>query len=316
VEDPIKRPPVGIQTFGDLEPNNCIYVDKTAYLAGMIANSNVKAWFLSRPRRFGKSLTVSTLECLFSETDRRLFTGLQAENFLSHDRMYPRPVIRLDMSEVAVSQGIERFESSLRWVTANVASLMGIELDSSLGSANTFGSLIQNSSLKSNKQVAVLIDEYDAPLIESMNRPDNESVRATLREYFKQLKVMSKYISFIFITGITKFSKMGIFSALNNLRDITIDPKFGAIVGFTQEELEKNFSYLSKKQPLPTTQTTRQRWTKLKTTTTGSVLMGKPAFTIPSQRTCSSIQLPKILEIIGLNPEHPNMSRNISMTGT
>jgi hypothetical protein len=157
----LKQFPTGTQTFKQIISRNNLYVDKTAPLAEML-KSYTKALFLSRPRRFGKSLTVSTLKSLFSETERQLFTGLAAEKHLNEAEFYPRPVIHLDMSKPITSDGLEVFISSLKSVTAVTAQKFGVDVKSLPTAGDMLGSLIQTVSQKSNKEIAVLIDEYDA----------------------------------------------------------------------------------------------------------------------------------------------------------
>jgi hypothetical protein len=231
----------GIPTFDDIVKNNLIYVDKTSYLVKMLEGGSIKTWFLARPRRFGKSLTISTLEALFLGQEE-LFQGLAIEKRFKEKFFSPRPVIHLDMSHLTMTKGIEAFELSLLDLTTDLAEKLGITLPQSGSSATAFRRLITKCKDNSGSMIAVLIDEYDTPVTDLLDKPDEmEKVRETLREFYRQLKACDKYISFVFVTGITKFVQGGLYSAFNNPTDITLNRKYGALTGFTHEELEKYY---------------------------------------------------------------------------
>jgi hypothetical protein len=242
--------PIGSQTFSDLVKDPSFYVDKTAYLADLIS-SKTKVWFLSRPRRFGKSLTVSTLEAIFSG-QRELFKGLAIEERLDEERFAPRPVIKLDLSLVHAGLGVEGLRKDLAELTDPLAVRLGVSqsveddpYSKKVSINKTLVNLIEVCAKISGTPVAVLIDEYDKPYLSFMRRSaEMEDAREVLRDYYTQLKAAEKNIFFVFITGISKFSRMGIFSTLNNITDISISPRFGAICGFTQAELERHFARL------------------------------------------------------------------------
>jgi hypothetical protein len=186
-------------------------------------------------------LTVSTLESVFSG-DRDLFKGLDIEPRLDEKLFAPRPVIRLDMNTVATRDGPDGVEKSLGDMTVLLAKALNVELLLGPAPGLLFGQLISGLAEKTGQRVAVLIDEYDHPLHAFIRKPDEmEKARQSLRDYYSHLKGNDKHISFIFITGVSKFSRMGLFSGINNILDISIDPVYGAICGFTHEELARGF---------------------------------------------------------------------------
>jgi hypothetical protein len=233
-------PAVGLQTFEDVLSRDAIYVDKTDILSRLIA-SPTKTWFLARPRRFGKSLTVSTLEAIFSGK-KDLFQNLAIESRLDEKNFSPRPVIRMDMSMIDTTQGVEEFEKSLKAVTILKAEFLGIELSNDLTAVTLFSSLIQKCFMKYNTKVAVLIDEYDTPVTDLIDKPmEADAVREKLRKYYSQLKANDSFISFVFVTGVTKSISVGLYSSFNNPHDISLDVEYGALTGFTQNEIERYF---------------------------------------------------------------------------
>ncbi|MDR1164973.1 MAG: ATP-binding protein [Deltaproteobacteria bacterium] len=256
---PRQELPVGVQTFAQIINNGLLYVDKTAYIAEMVSSYGTKAWFLARPRRFGKSLIVSTLESLFTGP-RELFKSLAIEKRLGEEIFAPRPVISLDMSDAVTDLGVDEFRRSLARLTSSSAIWREDERslassasspaaafifppDATLSAAEILGDLIQTLSKRSGQRVAVLIDEYDKPILDFIKKPDEaEMIRETMRNYYARLKSNDKYISFIFISGISKFSRMSVFSAMNNLDDISIDEKYSAICGFTHNEFTEKFA--------------------------------------------------------------------------
>jgi hypothetical protein len=240
----------GRQTFKEIIELNRIYVDKTAQLAMMIEGSP-KTWFLTRPRRFGKSLTVSTLEAIFSG-EKELFKGLAIENKLDEELFAPRPVIHLDMSQIDTSSGLEDFDLALRDRTVNKAKEHGIELSMNLPASSLFINLVEGCAKKYGGQVAILIDEYDAPISDLLGSPDDlddvsqkllEAVRQKLRVYYRQIKSVDKYISFVFITGITKYVGQDFNSTFNNPTVISMDPLYGTLTGFTHEEVMSYYKW-------------------------------------------------------------------------
>jgi hypothetical protein len=230
--------PVGIQTFERIREEGYLYVDKTRYLIDLIDNGTV--YFLSRPRRFGKSLTVSTFDALFSGK-RELFKGLYAEEFFERPEYKVHPVIQLDMSRVTTDMGLDEFRSSLFDRIQDNAEHLGIIVNPS-APADAFDRLMTRTAEKYGVPAVVLVDEYDKPVLDHLYEPDKIAVmREALRNFYVRVKAVDRYLRFVFITGISKFSKMGIFSAMNNLEDISMDARYATMLGYTEKELLSNF---------------------------------------------------------------------------
>ncbi|MDR2442656.1 MAG: AAA family ATPase [Deltaproteobacteria bacterium] len=237
--DETKKLPLDVKSFKEIINNNYIYVDKTAYLANMIADSGY-TWLLTRPRCFGKSLTVSTLESIFSG-EKDLFKGLAIEKMLDETKYAPRPVIHLDMSQVATN-GLEKFEESLWGLTLAAGKKHDLDLPLDLRASMLLEYLIPDCSEKYGQKVAVLIDEYDSPLAKLMDKPASaDRVRKSLAKYYTMLKALEEYIFFVFLTSTSKLVGGGLYSGFNNYIDISFQPKYGALMGFTQEEIELYF---------------------------------------------------------------------------
>ena len=231
--------PIGIQTFEKLRKRNSVYVDKTKYLVDLI--DNVDICFLARPRRFGKSLTVTTFDALFSG-EKELFKGLYAEEFLNRPDFKPSPVIRLDMSKVNTDNGINELKKSIQQITLEHAEKLKVEFPSDLSESDMLRKLIINTANKYDRRVVILIDEYDKPYTDFVNDPVMaEKVRNVLRSFYVQIKVNDEYIRFTFITGISKFARFGVFSTLNTPLDISLMPEFAGICGYTEEEIIQYF---------------------------------------------------------------------------
>jgi len=231
--------PVGVQTFEKLRKKNCVYVDKTKFLVQLIDLGSI--YFLARPRRFGKSLTVSTLEALFSGK-KELFTGLYAEEFLNRPGFEPSPVIRLDMSRVTTDSGFDVLRESIKRQTLMIAEEFGIDIKTHYSISDILDELIVRTAKKYNQKVVVLIDEYDKPYTDFVNDPKMaDDVRNVLRNYYVCVKSRDEYIRFTFITGISKFAKFGVFSTLNTPLDISMMPKYAEICGYTEEEILQYF---------------------------------------------------------------------------
>ena len=228
--------PIGIQNFSMLRQEDFLYVDKTGQLLELIQNG--RRYFLSRPRRFGKSLTISTLDAMFSGKVE-LFKGLVAQDWVERQAQNPAPVLRLDMSIMDTTDTLlfaRSLEQSLMWRAED----SDITL-SSQSNTNKLQELLR-SLYKAHGPVVVLIDEYDKPILDNIgNIKAAEAMRLVLRSFYTVLKGCDEYLRFVFLTGISKFSKMGVFSAMNNLRDISMSAQYGDIVGYTQPELESNF---------------------------------------------------------------------------
>jgi len=235
----LQKLPEGIQTFAKIREENFLYVDKTEHLVNMIDSGAI--YFLARPRRFGKSLTCSTFEALF-QGRKELFKGLYAEEFLDRPSFKPSPVIRLDMSAVATYENLDTLKKSIIDLVRFTAENFDIELKENLLLNNILTHLIKETYDKYGERVVLIIDEYDNPYTDFLDKPNAaDDVREILRGFYKQIKTSDQYLKFIFITGITKTAKMGVFSTLNNLIDISCDRKYGKICGLTKGEIERCF---------------------------------------------------------------------------
>lgn len=225
-----RRYPIGIQTFERIIKEGYIYVDKTD-LVWQIANGSPFT-FLSRPRRFGKSLLTTTLKSYF-EGHRDLFEGLKIMELEKEWKQYP--VIHIDMSTCKGHNGAKELREKIMFT------LRSMQIDG-IGDAQTPGGaligMIKALYNRSGKQVVVLIDEYDAPLLEVMHEQDNlEAMRKVMQEFYQPLKACEAMIRFCFLTGITKFSQLSIFSTLNNISNISMDREYATICGITEKEL-------------------------------------------------------------------------------
>ena len=234
----MQKLPIGIQTFEDIRKENYLYVDKTKQILQMIENG--KCYFLSRPRRFGKSLTISTLEAMF-KCKAELFKGLYAEEWVKEQAKHPNPVIKLDMSVLASYDNKKELNRSIiNYLVRYYIEEYNLDVVIQDNSGDVFLDVI-NKLYKQCGHVALLIDEYDKPITDNINNLEKANeMRETLRSFYGVLKGCSQ-VKFIFITGVSKFSKTGVFSCLNNLEDISMDKKYSDIVGYTQKELEDNF---------------------------------------------------------------------------
>ena len=227
--------PIGIQTFSKIIENGYTYVDKTRFVGELTTRS--KYVFLNRPRRFGKSLFTSTLHCYF-DGRRDLFKGLVLDS-MDVD-WTPHPVLHFDFNNgnYEVEEGIHDI---LDYALARYERRYGCD-GSAAGLSIRFQSLIERAYEKTGRGVVILIDEYDKPLLGLEDNPEIfERNRAVLKSFFGTLKTMDRYIRFAFLTGVARFSKVSIFSDLNQLQDISIDDRYADICGWTEEELIETF---------------------------------------------------------------------------
>ena len=230
-----RRLPVGIQSFEVIREGGYLYVDKTDII-WQLANRDKKYNYLSRPRRFGKSVLVDTLEAYFLGK-KELFEGLKIMQM--ETEWVKRPVIRLDMSQAGATQESVRSYLDNAFHQLESEYDIAVRQDSSL--AVRFKNIIEGAYNKTGLQVAILIDEYDSPLQHSWKTPQHEACTAVYREVFAILKADDKYEKFVFITGITKFTQISLFSVLNNLSNISFEPDYAAICGITKEEVLRDF---------------------------------------------------------------------------
>lgn len=233
--DITRKLPIGIQTFADIRTNGYLYVDKTAFV-WRIANMG-KPYFLSRPRRFGKSLLLSTLEAYF-EGKKELFTGLAIEQLESDWKRYP--VLHLDLNA-------EKYDAPDRLIGMLSNQLTQWEFIYGKGDDETtvstrFLGVIRRANEQTGMGVVVLVDEYDKPLLQALtNDALLEEYRNILKAFYGVLKTADRYLRFVFLTGVTKFSQVSVFSDLNQLNDISMKPQYATICGITKDELINNF---------------------------------------------------------------------------
>ncbi len=229
-----RRLPVGIQSFVEMRKRGYLYVDKTDIVWYLV--NGVKFNYLSRPRRFGKSVLVDTLQAYFSGK-KELFEGLKIMDL--ETEWVERPVIRLDMSRGGASESTLR--SYLNMTFSREEKKYGITAMPEASLADRFDTIIQTAYNQTDQQVVILIDEYDSPLQHSLHTPEHEACTALYREVFAILKADDEMEHFVFITGITKFTQLSLFSALNNLLNISLEPEYAAICGITKQEVVDNF---------------------------------------------------------------------------
>ena len=227
----LKRLPVGIQTFSNIIDGDMLYIDKTEYIWNMVHLS--KYIFLSRPRRFGKSLLVSTLHAYF-EGRKALFKGLFIESVEKEWVQYP--VLRFSMASGKHMEK-DQLERYLLFMLAENERRFGITSDS-IDPNVRLRNLITSIYEKTGKKVVILIDEYDAPLLDVVHEDKTLPVlRNVMRNFYSPLKDSDPYLHFVFLTGITKFSQLSIFSELNNLKNISMRPDYAGVCGITEEEM-------------------------------------------------------------------------------
>ena len=229
--------PIGMQTFSEIREEDFLYVDKTEYIYRMTHTSG-KYFFLARPRRFGKSLLVSTMQSYF-EGKKELFKGLVIDKLEKEWMEYP--VLHFDMSGGKHMEP-EQLELYLGYILEDQEKKWGIN-EPRIGANNRLIDLINTAYEKSGKQVVVLIDEYDAPMLDVAHEKEQLDVlRNIMRNFFSPLKYSEAKLRFVFLTGITKFSQVSIFSELNNITNVSMDDEYAGICGITKEELLENMS--------------------------------------------------------------------------
>ena len=243
-----RKLPIGVQSFKVLRNDRYLYVDKTKYIAQLVTSSRV--YFLSRPRRFGKSLFLSTLAAYFLG-QKELFKGLYLEKAEEEQAVLENraawqeyPVLYLDFN-IGKYTDSGALNERLHVMLSEAESSYGISTSKEAQPffASRFEKLLKSAYQQTGKQVVILVDEYDKPLLQTMgvNEVLNEQYRNELKAFYSVIKTCDEYIRFAFLTGVTKFSKISIFSDLNNLRDISLEKHYAGICGITQKELEANF---------------------------------------------------------------------------
>ena len=229
--------PLGVQSFAKIMEAECVYVDKTELIYRLVTKS-MGPVFLARPRRFGKSLLCSTLAALF-EGRRELFSGLAIDS-LNWD-WKKHPVIHIDLNPANYVNGTVELLSAVRRYLNAAAEKIGVQLSDDTISGQ-FQELIVKGYKSLNEKVVVIIDEYDKPLLDTIDRREtHETLKNELRGFYGVLKSCDQFLRFALLTGVTKFSQVSIFSQLNNLKDISLNPDYGDLCGITQREMETCF---------------------------------------------------------------------------
>jgi hypothetical protein len=227
--------PIGIQDFEDLQRNGYAYVDKTNFVYKLADEG--KYYFLSRPRRFGKSLFLSTLEAYF-QGKKELFEGLAIYDLETEWKKYP--IFHIDLNTANFREKDSLYTVLNDYLTTWESKYGTRESEATL--ALRFKGVIARAAEKEGCGVVILIDEYDKPILQTLRDPELQAEhRAQLKAFYSVLKTQDRYIKFAFLTGVTKFGKVSVFSDLNNLTDISMDHRYISICGMTEKELLTNF---------------------------------------------------------------------------
>jgi len=230
----MKKLPLGIQTFREIINSNYLYVDKTEYIYNLINEG--KYYFISRPRRFGKSLLISTLKEIFSG-NKELFKDLWIYYKIKWEEY---PVIHIDFSTINYRDDQKEFQKSIKKSLTKTKNEYNLNIDDNLNCSDYFKEIILQ--LSNINKVVILIDEYDKPIIDFVDDIEKANKnREILKSFYTIIKGSDQYIKFAILTGVSKFSKVSVFSGLNNIRDITLSESFCKLLGYTQEELELYF---------------------------------------------------------------------------
>ena len=232
-----KKLPIGIQTFAEIRQEGHYYVDKTPYVLRLVDEG--KYYFLSRPRRFGKSLLIDTIAELF-EGKRTLFEGLHAQEHWDWSRTYP--VIRISFGK-GVLLSSAALEQRIRLLLQDNYVRLGLEMPEAQDISGLFALLVRSAHESTGQRVVVLVDEYDKPILDNITEPEvARQMRDGLRNLYSVIKDEDAHIKFAMLTGVSKFSKVSLFSGLNNLNDISVDARYSAICGYTDEDVDTVFA--------------------------------------------------------------------------
>jgi len=232
----MKKLPVGIQTFSKIIEGDYLYIDKTEIARNLI--EKYQYVFLSRPRRFGKSLFLDTLKNIF-EGKRELFQGLLIEEQWNWEVKYP--VIKISFSGGIHSKA--DLEEDLLFLLKSNEKRLGLECENRVRPQHFFAELIEKAYEKYHQKVVIVVDEYDKPILDNIeNIPEALIIRDGMRDFYTKIKENDEYLRFVFLTGVSKFSKVSLFSGLNNLEDISLNPDFGNVCGYTQLDLDTSFA--------------------------------------------------------------------------
>ncbi len=231
-----KKLPIGIQTFAKIREDNHYYVDKTPLIFKLLEDGT--HYFLSRPRRFGKSLLIDTIGELFAGK-QSLFQGLFIHDIWDWSVNYP--VIRLSFGGGVVQNRLD-LDNKIQELLSIVQKELGVECSQHSDQA-CFAELIRNAHKKTGQRVVILVDEYDKPILDNLTRPEQaREIRDGLRNLYSVIKDCDAHVKFAMLTGVSKFSKVSLFSGLNSLRDITLSPKYSAICGYTDHDIDTIFA--------------------------------------------------------------------------
>ena len=259
---PLKKLPIGIQTFREIITEGYTYVDKTRHALAMAEAG--KYYFLSRPRRFGKSLFLDTLKELF-EGSEELFLGLAIHDHWDWTRRHP--VIRLDFAGGVVQSRAELDQATRELLALNERRL-GLTCEAT-SLAGCLAELIVRAHEATGARVVVLVDEYDKPILDNIDQPARAAeLREGLKNLYSAMKAQDAHLQFVFMTGVTKFSKVSLFSGLNQLNDLTLDPRFATVCGYTQTDLGTTFG----------THLAGVDWDQLKRWYNGYGFLGEPVY--------------------------------------
>ena len=236
----MKKLPIGISSFEEIRTGGYYYVDKTYFVKKLVEEG--KYYFLSRPRRFGKSLFVDTLKSAF-EGKKELFEGLYLENNWNWQEKYP--VVRISFVKDTLS--VDDLKNRVRSIIKEKAREEEVEIEERESIGTMLENLVKGLYRKNRRKVVLLVDEYDKAIIDNIeDREKAERIRKELKEFYSVLKDLDQYLHFVFITGISKFAKVSLFSGLNQLNDISLNKEYGDICGYTEEELIQVFGELIK----------------------------------------------------------------------
>ncbi len=231
-----KKLPIGISTFRTMIEENYLYIDKTKIALNLI-NGDGAYYFLSRPRRFGKSLFLDTLRTIF-DGERELFKGLFIYDKYEFERY---PVLRISFNSGDFSSK-EAFHKRVNAILDDNQLDLDIECPKEYDSSDCFARIIKEAYLKYNKKVVILVDEYDKPILDNIENQEVATIiRDELKNFYSVIKGADEYLKFVFITGVSKFAKVSLFSGLNNINDITLDKNYSTICGYTQGDVEISF---------------------------------------------------------------------------
>lgn len=229
--------PLGIQTFSKIIEDKLLYIDKTALIFDLLQHGLV--YFFSRPRRFGKSLLISTFEALFSG-QKKLFEGLAITSADCDYDFTVYPVIVLEFSKVDVSDA-DDLKSYIVNITNEYAKNYSVDLEIE-SYEQRFDQLVSKLQEKTGQKVVLLVDEYDKPILDNLFNPSLSEIKGVMNAFYSVVKSLDKHMRFIFITGVSKFAKVSVFSGMNSLTDISMDKTYATLCGITQQELEDNFA--------------------------------------------------------------------------